>query len=228
MEARTLLDLRTMTRERLFDFGKSKPLFSDDLLNRALNEAQAEAAVRARLLRDEVTDSVTLVTALANAPVVLLHRSIFDVDRVERADDGTVLHPTSKPALDRRDRLWRSRSAERPCEFVVQVRPDERLQLLLVPVPTIDTTLRLTVYRTPRFAMEAEDDVPEIAPVHHDGLVAWACHRALSNRDPDQYEPDKAAKFEKEFTAQFGVRLSAEDRRLQREPRERTAIARDF
>lgn len=227
MDPRTLATLRTMTRERLFDLGKSKPLWSDEQVDRALNEAQVRATVCARLLRDEVTDSLTKLTVTATTPVALLHRSIFDVDHAYRDIDGVPLVAMTEQALTANDANWRARTGT-PCAYLLQARPDERLQLRLTPAPTEDTVVRLVVYRTPRFLMEGDDDTPEIAPIHHDGLVNWACYRLLSNRDPDQFERTAAERFKADFTAQFGELPDADTLRTRREPRERVAIARDF
>ena len=227
MEARTLADLRGITRERLNDLGKSRPRWSDDAINRGLNEAEQQACLRARLLFDQVS-AITVLPILANTPLYLLNPSIFDLDSVRDATTGERLSLAYEDQLYMQSSRWRTLTGTAAREYVTQVLPNERLQLLLTPIPSAVTTLQLAVYRTPIYAMEDDADEPEIAPRHHDGLVAWACYRCLSIRDVDGYDPVKAAEHQADFIKEFGILPDANVRRKLREHRRHTMVARDF
>lgn len=228
MEPRTLETLRTMTRERLSDLGQSRPKWSNAMIDRSLSEAQHEAALTARLLRDEVTPAIVNVSVVAGTSIYTLHRSIFDVDGVIDETNGCELDETSEAVLRNLDAGWRARESTTARNYVIRAMPDERLQLILYPKPTVEATYRLQTYRYPRYPLEHDSDEPEIAPIHHDGLVAWACYRLLSNRDPDMYDPVKAAEHKAEFRRQFGPEIDADTRRNLREKTSNIIKARNF
>lgn len=228
MLPQTLLELREATRDRLNDHGKVKPKWSDATIDRALNEAEREACERARLLRDEFTDAITKIEATAAVAAYLLHPSIFEIDGAYNETDGRVLTEASEPELYQQDSQWRTRTGSNTCEYVVQALPNERLRLLLVPVPSVAATIRLQVYRYPRYTMTSNGDEPEIGAQHHDGLVEWAVYRCFSVKDPDLYDPQKAADAQAEFTKLFGIKIDANIRRRLREKRTNVAVARDF
>lgn len=221
--------LRNLVRVRLDDLGTTKPKWTDTFINNALDEAVREAAERARLLRDEFADSVCLINVVADTATYQLHAKIFEIDGAYRDDDGRPLTEACEQELYRQEGgQWRSRTGSQPCEFVVQALPNERLQLRLVPIPTEDFPLRLQVYRYPLIAMPDDNAEPEIAFQHHEALVDWAVFRCYSTKDPDLYDPLKAADAETLFTANFGAKISADTRRQRREKRAHVTTARDF
>lgn len=228
MDARTLAQLEQITRERLDDLGTTRPRWSSESIRRALNEAEREACVRAKLLRDETTDALTQIAVVAGTALYPLARSILEVDGLYDEVTGEPLGETDEASLYRVARNWRAHESVNPRDFVVRVRPNEQLELLLYPKPSVATTLRLQAYRLPRYEMEADDDEPEIAPRHHDGLVEWAVHRCFSVRDPDTYDPVKAGDHLAVFTAQFGERPTADTQRRLRERRRNLVVPRDF
>lgn len=221
MEPRTLADLRLMTRERLDDVGSNRPRFSDPMINRAINEAEREACVRAHLLCDESTDTVVLLSALADKATYELHPSVYAVDQVRDLLSGERLTQVREDNLDYRDRRWRLR-AGLPREYVIGALPNERLTLTLVPRPVEAATLRLRVYRLPRYAMEHDSDEPEIAARHHDRLIDWVVYRCASVRDADLYDPVKAEAALTAFVDSFGERDDANVHRKHREQRRNT------
>lgn len=223
MDPRTLAQLNALTRDRLNDTGTVRPRYSDDLINRSLNEAQREACERAKLLCDEVS-SITQLAILAGQPHVDLARAIFEVDAVHNVDTGEPLRAANEEQLYRQDRRWRTRTGH-ACEYVLVTLPDERIRLRFVPTPIAALNLQLRVYRLPRFEMEASDE-PEIAARHHEHLVDWAIYRCCSDKDPDLYDPAKAADHLAAFTATFGEKPDANVRRMLREPRSHTVTSR--
>lgn len=216
MEPRTLAELRQMTRERLDDTGANRPRYSDAMINRAIAEAEVEACVRAHLLCDETTDSVALLAVTADQPTYVLHPSVYRVDQVRDLLTGERLREVIEEELERRDRRWRLRTGL-PREYLIGALPSERLTLTLVPNPYEAATLRLRVYRLPRYRMETDGDEPEIAARHHDRLVDWAVYRCMSVRDPDLYDPVKADAALAAFVESFGERDDANVQRKKRE-----------
>lgn len=227
MEPMNRKQLRTIARERLRDTGTTRPRWSDETINRSLNEAQRQAAIRSRLLFDNLS-SLTLLSVLAGTAAYLLPRSFFEIESVTYEDTGEPLTLAYEEQMYRSDSRWRTRSADRACEFVLQSMPDEQLRLILHPNPQSPTQLRVAGYREPRYDMLGDNDIPEIAPRHHEGLVAWACYRCLSIRDPDGYDPVKAAEFLGDFEREFGPMPTADTRRTRRELREPVIPCRNF
>lgn len=231
MDARTLDQLVDITRERLDDTGTTRPRWPSTSIARALNEAQREAALRGRLLRDDVSNRL-LITIEEGKMQYLLHPSIFELISVRNTTTNKLLRETSVFKLESRDDQWRNRTSASVCQYYVDVLPNERLRLNLVDIPAATEApvlLRLEVYRLPWDEMELEaEDEPEIAPRHHEGLVEWACYRCFMKRDPDTYDPVKAADHLAIFTDQFGQRPDANVHRKQREKPSHTTVARDF
>jgi hypothetical protein len=227
MDALTLLGLRGMTRERLNDRGITRPRWSDIAINRSLNEAEQQACLRARLLFDEAS-KYTQITIVPNQAAYLLHPSIFEVHDIRDTVTTERLELATEDQLYLESARWRTVIGTAARKYILQILPNERLQLLFTPVPSAATTLQLSVYRTPIMAMESNDDPPEIAPRHHDGLIAWACYRCLSIRDVETYDPVKAADHKADFEKEFGILEDANVRRKKREKRNHTMVARDF
>lgn len=219
--------LRTITRERLRDTGTTRPRWSNETIDRFLNEAQRQAAIRARLLFDNTSTS-SLVAVTAGVGSYFLPRAFFEIESVTRESSGEPLPIAIEEQMYRADSRWRTRVADTAREVVLQSMPDERLRLILYPIPQADDSLRLAGYREPLFDMEDDGDEPEIAARHHEGLVAWACYRCLSIRDPDGYDPVKAADHLGDFEREFGPLQTADVRRKHRERREPVTIPRDF
>lgn len=210
--------LRAALRERLDDtaaFG----LWSDAEISRLLNNAEREAAERARLLRDETTDSITRIVTVVGKPVYPLSDRVFAVDGlIEEATGNPV--PPAVPALLQRFSNWKTRVANRPDAYIVEVTPSERLQLRLFPGPSeADIAFRAAVYRYPRFDMERDEDEPEIHWRHHERMLDGAEAELYRRRDRDTYDPKKADDAEARFTASFGRRLDANVQRHHREER---------
>lgn len=256
MNLRQLIDL---SRARLDDNaqqadGSPAPnLWSDTEIIAYLNEAQREACYRARLIRDEITDDLTLIPVVAGQAVYAIDASIFEIDRVMYADNGMPVFPTSEYELDAMmapsgagygygdsgyssSTWWRNTKQARSRYFIQETLPSEDLQLRLVPIPLEDqhvspddgstlvpTQVRMTVYRYPLADMAADADTPEINQRHHIRLIDWVAKRCFERRDRDTYDPQKSADAENAFTASFGPRWNANQQRKQRERRRETA-----
>jgi hypothetical protein len=177
-----------------------------------LNEAEQEAAIRARLLYDVSTTAVCSISVTAGDGVYPLHSAILDITRAEFTPTGSTtgdeLHLTDRVELDRTQAGWRTRT-DVPRHAI---QTDTTLQLGCLP--STGGTIALECYRLPLKNIEdSSSEAPEIGRVHHRHLVQWALHRCYSRPDAEINDPGRAAKAEAEFTRVFGLRPDADYRR---------------
>jgi hypothetical protein len=211
-------ELRTQTRIDSDD--RKPPFFSkDDELRAWLNEAEAEAAMRARLIFD---DSQRVVLTAGTSRYTLT--SLFEITWAGIYREATPAVPPSTPATyaTRLERELYLIDRDENDEIYPQWREDrcapERLivddtSVTLPGILASNYQLRLEGYRTPATPMVDNADEPEINPMHHRFLVHWALHRAYSKPDAEIFNPGKAADALKAFEAYFGERWSANQRK---------------
>lgn len=175
-----------MTRQELRDECRRRAsdtvvpyLWSDDEWNFALNEAEREGAIRARLLVDDEGAEAS-ISFDAGQQRARLHRNVIDVLEAKAADG------TRFTAFDL----------------------DESHMHLDEPAQTA-MSLALTVVRLPRAGMESDDDEPEIRPEHHVALIDWALHVAYLKKDADTFDEQASARHLARFTAYFGPKPTA-------------------
>lgn len=199
--------LREDCREELDD-EVAPYLFTDAYLNKRLNEAVEEAAIRARLLVESNRADICHIELEAGRAQYTLHESIMVIRRAVLASDRSEpLCRTTTAALDGHRCKWRDETGTP--EYLVR---DQQARTFYVsPIPTKADTLQLTVWRTPTDdeLMEADDDEPCIDQSYHDKLMHWACFRALSKRDVEQNSTKDADRHLAMFEAAFGARPSA-------------------
>lgn len=184
-------------------------LFPDEDVMTWLNEAQHEAAVRRRLIREASNPAICAIAVSAGNGDCALHPSVFEITyQAFRADGAMVRTPialVTREWLDRNVRDWRDADGPEP-RYLVQ----DGLSLRIVPTPTVNGTLFIEGYRTPLASMENDADTPEIADAHHRHLVQWALFRGFSVPDKEVFDPDRAARAEAEFSRYFGLRPDAD------------------
>lgn len=181
--------------------------FSNSMVIDAMNEAEEEACIRARLIVDSVSIQAKPGTAQYKLPV-----HVTEIRYASLTDSGGrvyVLIPTDRLEMDRITPDWRSVEA-RPAGII----HDDKT-ITVAPLPDADYTLSLEVHRLPKQPMAADADEPEIAAQHHRQLVHWALFRCLSAPDAETFDPDRAATAEGRFTRYFGKRPDASVRRKQ-------------
>ncbi len=202
------------------------PLWADDDVRRWFNEAEREAAERARLLQDKLTPAVTQIPLVIDQRTYLMHPSIFDVESVGLTQDtgkfGDLCLTTEQELDYYASRHPNVRGWAR--EYYVYGEPKGNgqagMRIVLDRAPNLaDGMLTLNVYRYPLREMEDSDDEPEIARRHHDGLVDWVLYRAYSERDIEASAPNRAANHLAAFTDRFGVRRDANVMRKHRQQR---------
>lgn len=209
MEARTLAQLEEDCREELDD-AVEPYLWSSERLRKLLNEAVAEANLRARLIVDNATPEVCRIALKAGQAEYPLHPSIIVIRRaVLESEPGARLVRTKTHVLDDCQPGWRD-SRGNP-KYVVR---EVRNQVIVSPVPQQDDVLLLSVWRNPleTEVMESDGDDPTdmgIEPIWHGYLVHWACYRALTKTDAETETPHGAAHHLQQFELAFGPRPTA-------------------
>lgn len=210
----TLSELLSRIKPEL-DESETPVNWSEAELAQYLAEAEAEACLRARLLRDDSTAGVAVLDVTSGSAWIALHSSTIRVLRAKLASAQCPLGLTDPGELDRLYTGWESQTGT-PCLYYL-----ESNRLRLIPKPELTDTLYLSVYRTPlvKLSADANDAQPEIAEPHHLGLTRWAIYRALSKRDEDSYDPGRAGVALQQFEREFGPRPSARAMRQHLEQR---------
>lgn len=190
-------------------------LFEDEYVKRVLNEAEHEAAIRARLLHECVLPQVCEITLQPGQSVYQLHEALYEITYLMRIEDGqpdTELALKSTEWLSRNHPEWRTDH-----KYVLPYAVQLETKILLATPPKAAGKLVLEGYRLPISTMTEDTDTPEIGVAHHEKLVLWALHCAFSQPDAESFDPQRAAQAERAFTAYFGARPDADLRRETRE-----------
>ena len=197
-------------------------LFKDEWIAAWLSEAQAEAAIRGRLILEDANPAVCQIAVTAGQASYELHRSIYEIADLRLVPAG---QPKSVPlALVTREWLDDKRPGWRDCagtpQFAIQT--DRRIRL--VGVPDADGMLHLEAYRVPLKALENDTDKPELNEAHHRHLVQWALHRAFSRPDSETVDPQRADRALEAFTRYFGLAPDSDLRRSTRHDLQQTNV----
>ena len=179
-----------------------------------LTEAQAEAAIRKRLLYEAANAAVCQIAVLADTATHDLHKSLFELVHLRfqatGATTSSVLTIKAREELDRIRPGWRDETGT-PRHAI-----QDDTRITLVPRPEVAGTLHVEGYRVPLKALANDTDKPEIHEAHHRHLVHWALHRAFSKPDSETIDPQRAAAAEAAFTRYFGPSPDADLRRSTR------------
>lgn len=209
----TLADLirsfRSLSRDRVEDY-----FWSDDEVKLWLNEAQAQACVRGRLIREDELQAVCQVALTAGKHTYPLHPTAYELTRLEivpaNGDRPREVSLKSREWLDAEVHDWRR--MDRPACMAIQ----DDITLRLVGTVQTGDVLSLECYRLPLQELKQLGDKPEIHLMHHQHLVQWALHQAFSVPDADVFDPTRSDKAERAFTAYFGPLPDSDARRATR------------
>ena len=183
-------------------------LWQDEDIDDWLNEAQQEAAIRARLLRATPQSHPALCefSLTAGESAVTLPDALYEITHQEWAagSERRPLKLVSREWMDTTLPGWRAMPAADP-DYLVQ----DRQQLEVVPPPIADGSVLIEGYRLPE-PMGADDEEPGIPLAHHIYLVQWALHVGYSLPDAETFNPGKSQAAEAEFTRYFGARPDAD------------------
>lgn len=213
----TLADL--IQRFRVLANDKVKPYFwADEDVTAFINEAQAEAAIRGRLILTGPTieHDRCVVDVTAGEPVYDVPDLVYELERVwiEGPAESRPLLIRSPEVMNRStENNWRDHHGEPG--FLVQA--DRWLRL--APTPKHDAKLYIEGYRRPEtLSLNDKDDVsPEINPAHHRHLINWALYQAFNIPDAEGFDPARSQQALAEFTQYFGLRPDSDLRRTTRE-----------
>jgi len=184
-------------------------LWSDEDVTAWLDEAQEEAAIRARLIKDTDSPALCQIPITENQGAYTLHPKVLHIAYAQFKAAGDTreigLKVVTRDFLNRTESGWRSAPPGIP-RFVVND-PGQR-GVLLVPAPAVAGIVHMEVNRLPMDSIE-NTDTPEIPEPHHRHLVDWALFKAFSKPDAETIDPNRAAQAESRFTAYFGLRKDA-------------------
>lgn len=194
---------------------QAPPFWESEWVAAWLTEAQAEAAIRGRLLFEAADPAICEIAVTAGVATYPLHNSLYELEHLRFKATGSTtsdrVHLKTREELDHIRPDWRDRTDSRP-RFAIQ----DDTRITLVDRPSVDGTLFVEGYRVPLKPLVNDSDKPEINEAHHRYLVHWALHRAFSKPDADAHDPARAAVEETKFTAYFGSRPDSDLRRSTR------------
>lgn len=206
-------DLIASIRDRLDDIAQPY-LWSDTELAGYLNEAQREACVRAKLIRDRVTPAVVEISLTDSDVWYPLHQKIIQVDAAFY--NGVRLYEMPEDGIED------TTTTGTPTYYVV-----DGQNIRVYPLNTVAADLTLVAFRLPLANIDAGHD-PEIPEEHYYRLIDWAVRCAYLKRDSDAYDENRAATHESLFEKSFGKREDANVRRKHNELRLNTVAFNQF
>lgn len=210
----TLEDLIRRFRVAAGDTVSPGYLFADEDITDWLNDAQEQACVRGRLLRDDSTVAVTRIPLTVGTATYKLHEAAYEIINARlikvSGDQPTALVIKSREWLDTNFPDWRD--TDRPAEILIQ----DDTSIRIVGTFAAGDRIDIECYRLPLEAMANDSDEPEIHRAHHVHLIDWALNRAFSVPDAEGYDPKRAQDGEGKFTAYFGPLPDSDMRRTSR------------
>lgn len=183
-------------------------LWSDAYLLAALDEAQDEAARRARLFIDSTHATVSRITLAAGTSVYTLDSRVIRVERARLSSEDRPMRVVMLRDLDWQLPGWET-SEESPPSFIV---PDWQAgKVRFVGIPQAVGTVNLTVLRLPIDPIVNLDQSLEVADHHCRSLAHWVCHLAYLKRDTEAFDPKRGDNHVVLFEREFGVPQPAYD-----------------
>lgn len=168
------------------------------------NQAQMEAARRAKLLIDSTTPAICQI-AYTTSPILAVDPRVIHIR--EAIIDGETLDLTPIK-LQQMIPGWRQSAVDTPRYYISDYGSN---QIRLWPPPRAAGTLLLSVHREPLVPMAAVTDVPEIPARSHFHLISWMRVLAQSDEDSESYAPDEAKRENAKFIAEFGYPVSSKN-----------------
>jgi hypothetical protein len=214
-----LREIRDEVRNKLADNSTgtgssalSGNLWSDKELNRYINKAVEEAAIRSRCILDSTTPACSEIDVTAGTDTYSVHPSVFYIERVYDTVSFNVLTPTDRNALDRGSCEWANDTGT-PTSYIADfdhfgTDSDGNRAIRLYPTPDADTVLQLSVLRLPLEPLQPTDS-PEIPSYQHYDLVYWALKMAYEKHDADTFDPALSKTYGEIFESIFGPRPTA-------------------
>lgn len=210
------MNLKELIRRfRTLTHDKAEPGFwSDEELKDWFNDAQEQACIRGRLLRDDATSAVVQIALEPSQRTYPLHESVYEIISITlRGRSGPrAITLKSREWLDEYNQDWRDEQ-ERPAVWAIQ----DETSLRIVGRIEEGDVLHLDVYRLPLELLSLSTDEPEIHKASHVHLIDWVLHQAYSVPDTEAFDPQRSALAEQKFTSYFGELPDSDMRRMTRE-----------
>lgn len=200
-----LAELIEEARERVDDNVPNPYLVSDERWAAFANDAEREAARRARLIVDTSSQQFCRIVLGPNQALYPLDPKVLFVRRARVEGRESWLRRLSHKDLDPMGTSWLSATGE-----VEGFVPDlESRKFRPYRIPEVTTIAWLVVVRLPVEDMAQDEDEPEIPEAHHMGLVDWMEHRFYRIQDAEIRDEKAAGDALARFEANFGKRSSA-------------------
>lgn len=220
----TLEDLirrfRTLSRDLVQPY-----LWPDEDVTDWLNDAQAQACVRGRLLREDANPDLCRIALDPAQHTYPLHKSVYEIINlrlIPAVGRPRTMDLKSREWLDARAPDWRD--LDRPACWAIQ----NDTTLRVVGQINLDDVLALECYRLPLRAMALSSDKPEIHEAHHIHLIQWALHKAFSIPDAETFDANRETVAEVAFSSYFGPPPDSDLRRSTREDEVQTTSVYTF
>ena len=201
-------------RFRVLAMDNAQPyLFADEDVTDWLNDAQRQACIRGRLLREDANPAVCEIALTPGQRTYPLHKSVYEIINARIVPVSGRSRPVflaSREWLDENMPGWRDDHG--PAEFAIQ----DDTSIRVVGVITTGDKLVIECYRTPLKVLANDVDKPEIHEAHHEHLIQWALHKAFSVVDAETFDAQRSERAENEFTRYFGTLPDSDLRRVTR------------
>lgn len=186
-------------------------LWGDDEFLDYLNDAEVEAARRARLLVDSSTASICTITidaadVAAGTAEYDLSPKVIAVRRAKSSERGTPLARATRKDLDDSYPGWEDHTGAIEA-FITE----DTGKILFWRIPDTTQTISLTVVRDPVNEMNDLEDSPEIQERYHRSLLYWVKYRAYMKPDSEAFNSELAQLNEQMFEREFGPKRRAID-----------------
>lgn len=202
-------------RFRVLAMDKAQPyLFADEDVIDWLNDAQRQACIRGRLLREDANPAVCEIALTPGQRTYPLHKSVYEIINARivpgNGDRARTVFLASREWMDGNMPDWRDEQGQ--AEFAIQ----DDTSIRVVGVITTGDKLAIECYRTPLKVLANDVDKPEIHEAHHEHLIQWALHKAFSVVDAETFDAQRSERAENEFTRYFGTLPDSDLRRVTR------------
>lgn len=188
--------------------------WSDEQVALWLSQAEQQACVRGRLLREDTDAGMCLLPLTPGRASYPLHRLAYEIIHAQIKPTGQArprrLCLLTRELLDAEHPGWRE--DERPAWALVQ---DEGSVRVVGRIAAGDV-LHLECYRLPWHELEQDGDEPEIHVAHHERLIQWALYQAFSVVDAETLDEKRAMRALAEFDRYFGLHPGRDLRRSTR------------
>ncbi len=166
------------------------------------NEAEMEACVRGRLLRDSSTTEICRIAISPGLAVYDYDPRIILILRGSITGSTKPLTRISHTVMDAKLPGWQDMTGNVRA-FVTGM---DTGKIRFDRIPAAGGVLNLTVSRAPLSPMKSSKDAPEIPARLHQHLILWLKHKVYNNQDAELFDKNRADIHLAEFERIFGKR----------------------